>query len=53
MEDAIETLLGQEILDEFDKDADMRVIARREWQKRARSRGLVEEAQKTPPPESA
>lgn len=53
MEDAIETLLGQEILDESDKEADMRVIARREWQKRARSRGLVEEAQKTPPPESA
>lgn len=55
MEDAIETLLGQEILDESDKEADMRVRARMEWQKRARIRGLVEEAptEKSPAPEVA
>lgn len=51
MEDAIETLLGQEILDESDREVDMRVRARKEWEKRARSRGLVEEAHKAPPAE--
>lgn len=43
MEDVIETLLGQEIIDESDKEADMRTRARREWQRRAAARGLVEE----------
>ena len=43
MEDAIETLLGQEILDESDNEADMRVRARRDWERRARARGLVQE----------
>ena len=43
MEDAIETLLGQEILDESDKEPDMRVRARKDWERRARARGLVEE----------
>lgn len=50
MEDAIETLLGQEILDESDREADMRVRARMEWQKRAKLRGLVEEAPAEKPP---
>ena len=43
MEDVIETLLGQEIIDESDNEADMRTRARRVWQKRAAARGLVEE----------
>lgn len=43
MEDAIETLLGQEIRDESDSDTDMRVRARKDWQKRAKARGLVQE----------
>ncbi len=55
MEDAIETLLGQEILDEKDSEEDLRVIARKEWQRRAKARGLVEEAHDTsePLPEDA
>ncbi len=43
MEDAIETMLGQEILDESDNEADMRIRARQEWERRAKARGLVEE----------
>ena len=43
MEDVIETLLGHEIVDESDHEADLRVQARRDWKKRARARGLVEE----------
>lgn len=49
MEDAIETLLGQEILDESDSDTDMRIRARREWQKRAKARGLVQEVAEVKP----
>ncbi|MGK0473886.1 MAG: CBS domain containing-hemolysin-like protein, partial [Candidatus Azotimanducaceae bacterium] len=43
MEDAIETLLGREIVDESDKEADLRVRARKEWEIRAKARGLVQE----------
>ncbi|MEK9821515.1 MAG: hemolysin family protein [Gammaproteobacteria bacterium] len=53
MEDAIETLLGQEILDESDKEADMRTRARREWERRARARGLVEEVHDKEEPPTA
>jgi len=42
MEDVIETLLGMEIMDEFDKTADMQVLARRNWEKRAKQLGLIE-----------
>ena len=42
MEDVIETLLGLEIMDEFDKTADMQVLARRNWEKRAKQLGLIE-----------
>ena len=42
-EDAIETLLGLEIVDESDDEVDLRTRARAEWEKRARARGLVEE----------
>ncbi len=43
MEDAIETLLGHEIVDESDKEADLRIRARKEWEHRAKARGLVQE----------
>lgn len=41
MEDIIETLLGMEIMDETDTVADMRALARQQWQKRARALGIV------------
>ncbi|MGB0722215.1 MAG: CNNM domain-containing protein [Gammaproteobacteria bacterium] len=40
LEDLIETLLGLEIIDEGDKVADMRMLARRQWRRRARAMGL-------------
>ena len=40
MEDVVETLLGMEILDEMDKVEDMQALARRQWEKRARTIGL-------------
>lgn len=42
MEDVIETLLGLEIVDENDRVEDMRILARKNWQKRAKSLGLLE-----------
>ena len=41
MEDVIETLLGLEIVDELDDEVDMQLLARRNWEKRARSMGLI------------
>lgn len=41
MEDVIETLLGAEIVDELDHTPDMRVLARRTWERRATRLGLV------------
>jgi len=43
MEDVIETLLGVEIVDEVDQAADMQVLARRSWERRARRVGLIVE----------
>lgn len=43
MEDVIETLLGLEIVDELDGTDDMQALARRQWEKRAKSLGLLEE----------
>jgi CBS domain containing-hemolysin-like protein len=43
MEDLIETLLGVEIVDESDQTADMQVLARRTWERRAKRLGLVVE----------
>jgi CBS domain containing-hemolysin-like protein len=40
MEDAVETLLGMEIVDEMDATEDMRVLARQQWEKRARVFGI-------------
>lgn len=44
MEDVIETLLGLEIVDEFDNTDDMRKLARERWKKRASALGLIEES---------
>ncbi|MBN1825499.1 MAG: HlyC/CorC family transporter [Candidatus Eisenbacteria bacterium] len=44
LEDVIETLLGLEIVDEMDRAVDMRVVARRMWEKRAKGLGIPPEA---------
>lgn len=41
LEDIIETLLGMEIVDEFDTAADMQHYARERWKKRATELGLL------------
>lgn len=41
MEDIIETLLGIEIVDELDNTEDMRALARKNWESRARKIGLL------------
>jgi len=46
MEDVIETLLGLEIVDEQDHTADMQALARKKWEERARSVGLLEDLDK-------
>ena len=40
LEDVLETLLGQEIVDEFDDTEDMQLLARKLWKKRAKQLGL-------------
>lgn len=40
LEDILETLLGQEIVDESDRTTDMQAHARRLWRRRAREMGL-------------
>ena len=40
LEDLVETLMGVEIVDEADAVTDMRELARKEWEKRARRSGL-------------
>ena len=39
-EDVVETLLGEEIVDEMDQEEDMQALARRRWEKRAQALGL-------------
>ena len=41
MEDVIETLLGIEIVDETDSTEDMQVLARKNWERRAKNIGLL------------
>jgi CBS domain containing-hemolysin-like protein len=41
LEDLIETLMGMEIMDETDDVEDMRALARKQWEERAKSMGLV------------
>lgn len=43
MEDVIETLLGLEIMDESDSVADLQTLARKNWEKRAKNLGLLED----------
>ncbi len=43
MEDVIETLLGLEIVDESDTETDMQVLARKNWENRARKLGILED----------
>lgn len=42
MEDVIETMLGLEIVDESDRAEDMQLLARKNWQQRAKRLGLIE-----------
>lgn len=42
MEDVIETLLGLEIMDESDNVEDLQVLARKNWEARAKRLGLIE-----------
>ncbi len=41
MEDIIETLLGLEIMDESDNIEDMQLLARKNWEKRAKKLGIL------------
>ena len=41
MEDVVETLLGLEIVDEFDRTADLQLLARKNWEVRAKALGLI------------
>jgi CBS domain containing-hemolysin-like protein len=43
LEDLVETLMGIEIMDESDTEQDMRAVARRLWQERARKLGVETE----------
>lgn len=42
LEDIIETLIGQEIIDETDQNANMREVARKEWEQHRRRHGFLE-----------
>ena len=42
MEDLFETILGMEIMDEFDEVADLQALARKRWNERAKKLGLIE-----------
>ena len=42
MEDVLETLLGLEIVDESDGEADLQILARRKWENRAKKLVLIE-----------
>jgi CBS domain containing-hemolysin-like protein len=52
LEDAVETLLGMEIVDEVDENVDMQVLARNRWKKRAREMGINPDQALEPPPRS-
>jgi CBS domain containing-hemolysin-like protein len=43
MEDVIETLLGLEIMDESDNIADLQVLARKNWENRAKQAGVIDQ----------
>jgi CBS domain containing-hemolysin-like protein len=48
MEDVIETLLGLEIMDESDSIADLQVLARKNWETRAKASGVIEKPANSP-----
>ncbi len=50
LEDVIETLIGVEIVDESDHTPDMRLLARRHWERRAKRLGLIVESVSEPVP---
>jgi CBS domain containing-hemolysin-like protein len=43
MEDVLETLLGLEIVDEFDQNIDMQQFARDKWKERAKRLGIIQD----------
>ncbi|WP_074405635.1 hemolysin family protein [Aquimarina megaterium] len=43
MEDVIETLLGLEIVDESDTETDMQILARKNWENRAKRLGILDD----------
>ncbi len=47
MEDVIETLLGLEIMDESDNVADLQLLARKNWELRAKKMGLINKKKET------
>jgi len=49
MEDVIETLLGMEIVDESDRIDDMQALARKNWERRAKRLGLLNDEPETKP----
>jgi len=49
MEDVIETLLGMEIVDESDRTDDMQALARKNWERRAKRLGLLNDEPETKP----
>lgn len=42
MEDIMETVLGEEIMDEYDSERDMQAYARKRWKSRALELGIIE-----------
>jgi CBS domain containing-hemolysin-like protein len=45
MEDLIETLLGTEIIDEYDDVVDLRAVAKRKWELHARKHGMIRDSE--------
>jgi len=50
LEDLVETLMGEEIMDETDNVRDMRAYARRQWRRRARNLGIEATEDEEPKP---
>lgn len=48
VEDVLETLLGIEIVDEFDSNYDMQEYARQKWKERAKALGIIAENDNSP-----
>jgi CBS domain containing-hemolysin-like protein len=45
MEDLLETLLGLEIVDEEDPAHDMQELARKQWARRAKRQGIIQDTE--------